>query len=270
MIRVEKLEVEYSSSYVVTDNSYPIFTFSYSSDRNNTEIKEAYLELNNHKIDVLNKSFYKYEFDDLKPLTSYKVKVFVKDDQDNFNTKEVEFETGLMKIPFSGKWISDGEYLFKEKKISPKTLLFLKNVKFNKKVVSAKIYSTAIGIYKIKVNGNYVGEDYFAPGFTSYKHQLQYQVYDVTELIRGGANTMTAELADGWYRGSCGAWGIRNQYGKQTKLLIQLELYDSDGNITRICSDESWRWSNDGAIRFADNKDGEIVDARKQRGQRQS
>ena len=43
-----------------------------------------------------------------------------------------------------------------------------------------------------------------------------------------------------------------------------MELYDSDGNITRICSDESWRWSNDGAIRFADNKDGEIVDARKQ------
>ena len=27
-------------------------------------------------------------------------------------------------------------------------------------------------------------------------------------------------------------------------------------------SDESWAWSDDGAIRFADNKDGEVVDAR--------
>ena len=29
-------------------------------------------------------------------------------------------------------------------------------------------------------------------------------------------------------------------------------------------TDENWDWSNDGAIRFADNKDGEIVDAQKE------
>ena len=47
----------------------------------------------------------------------------------------------------------------------------------------------------------------------------------------------------------------------RTKLLAQLELTDSIGNISRICTDESWSWSNDGSITFADNKDGEIVDA---------
>lgn len=39
----------------------------------------------------------------------------------------------------------------------------------------------------------------------------------------------------------------------------QLELRYEDGRTEMICSDESWQWSDDGPIRFADNKDGETV-----------
>ena len=35
----------------------------------------------------------------------------------------------------------------------------------------------------------------------------------------------------------------------------------ADGTVQTIATDGSWQWSNDGPIRFADNKDGEIVDA---------
>ncbi len=69
------------------------------------------------------------------------------------------------------------------------------------------------------------------------------------------------QLADGWYRGSCGAWAGKNQYGIETKLLVQLEINYADGGSKTICSDQSWDWSNDGSIRFADNKDGEIVES---------
>lgn len=100
-----------------------------------------------------------------------------------------------------------------------------------------------------------------APGITDYRRRIQYQTYDVTDLIQSGKNEITAELADGWYRGSTGAWGLRNQYGRQTKLLLQLELTDDTGRVSTICTDETWAWSNDGSIRFADNKDGEIVEA---------
>ena len=42
------------------------------------------------------------------------------------------------------------------------------------------------------------------------------------------------QLADGWYRGSCGAWGLKNQYGTETKLLAQLEqTIGEDGRILR-------------------------------------
>lgn len=72
---------------------------------------------------------------------------------------------------------------------------------------------------------------------------------------------VTVQLADGWYRGSYGAWGLRNQYGVQPKLMAQLEITGQDGGVATIATDGSWQWSSDGPIRFADNQDGEVVDA---------
>ena len=130
-------------------------------------------------------------------------------------------------------------------------------------VQKARLYATACGLYEVRLNGARVGDMVFAPGSTDYRNRIQYQTYDVTALIKGGVNVMTAELADGWYRGSNGGKGRTNTFGTVTKLLLQLELYDAEGRITRICTDGSWAWSNDGPIRFADLKDGERVDARK-------
>ena len=130
-------------------------------------------------------------------------------------------------------------------------------------VEKARLYITACGLYEARLNGQWVGDFVRAPGITDYRKRLQYQTYDVTPLLQGGENILTVQLADGWYRGSCGAWGLKNQYGTETKLLAQLELTHADGSVQTIATDESWDWSNDGPIRFADNKDGEIIDAQK-------
>ena len=169
------------------------------------------------------------------------------------------FETGLLKqTDFTAKWIS-GNYSVNKKKRYPvdcfkKTFTAIC-------VRRARLYITACGIYEARLNGKRVGDFYLAPGHTDYTKRIQLQTCDVTELINSGANDLTVELADGWYRGSCGAWGIKNQYGTQTKLYAQLELIGQDGKITTVCSDGTWAWSNDGAIRFADNKDGEVLEA---------
>ncbi len=180
------------------------------------------------------------------------------------NDKEGEtvsafFETGLLSATdWKAEWIT-GNY-------SPKKKLRYPVDCFRKQftalhVEKARLYITACGLYEAKLNGKRVGNFIFAPGYTDYNKRIQYQTYDVTELVQSGGNEITVELADGWYRGSCGAWGIRNQYGTKTKLLAQLELESTDGKTTYICTDGTWSWSNDGAIRFADNQDGERVEA---------
>ena len=131
-------------------------------------------------------------------------------------------------------------------------------------VQRARLYVAACGLYEVMINGKKAGNFVLAPGHTDYQKRIQYQTYDVGDLIKQGENVIAAELADGWYRGSCGAWGLRNRYGTETKFLAQLELYLSDGSTKWIGTDDSWEWSNDGQIRFADNQDGEIVEAAKE------
>ncbi len=170
------------------------------------------------------------------------------------------FETGLLDpSDWKAKWIA-GDYRVNKKWRYPVDC-FQKTF-FASGVKCARLYITACGLYEAQLNGKKVGDALLTPGSTDYRKRIQYQVYDVTDLLREGGNELTCMLADGWYRGSSGAKGRVNTYGTQTKLFAQLEMTDGAGHTVFVCSDETWKWSQDGPIRFADLKDGERVDAR--------
>ncbi len=169
------------------------------------------------------------------------------------------FEMGLLSASdWKAKWIA-GNYKVNKKRRYPVDC-FRRTFSAGE-VKKARLYASACGVYEGRLNGKRIGNFILAPGVTDYRKRVQAQVYDVTQLLQEGENELSFQLADGWYRGSCGAWGLKNQYGTQTKLIAQLELTMADGSLQSIVTDESWQWSNDGPIRFADNKDGEIVDA---------
>lgn len=166
------------------------------------------------------------------------------------------FETGI--DAWKAKWITGNYHVNKKERYPADCFRKAFNVS---DIQKARLYITACGLYEAKLNGNRVGDFMLAPGITDYRKRVQYQTYDVTDLLQRGENTLTVQLADGWYRGSTGAWGLKNQYGTETKLLAQLEIIRADNSVQTICTDESWDWSNDGPIRLADNKDGEVVNA---------
>lgn len=189
----------------------------------------------------------------------WSVTLWDESDREGESSETAFFETGLLSASdFTAKWIS-GNYRVNKKTRYPVDCF---KKRFNaQNVVKARLYITACGLYEAKINGQRVGNFILAPGHTDYTKRIQLQTYDVTDLLSDGKNDITVELADGWYRGSCGAWGLKNQYGTQTKLYAQLEITDKSGKVTVIGTDKSWAWSNDGEIRFADNKDGEIIEA---------
>ena len=173
------------------------------------------------------------------------------------------FEMGLLNASdWKAKWIT-GNYRVKKNERYPVDC-FRKQISVNREVKSARLYITACGLYEARLDGEKIGNFCLAPGHTDYRKRVQYQTYDVTQLLSQGDHALTVQLADGWYRGSCGAWGIRNQYGTETKLLAQLEITYADGRRDTIVTDESWECSSDGPIRFADNKDGEVVNANRE------
>ena len=101
----------------------------------------------------------------------------------------------------------------------------------------------------------------FTPGLTVYQKRIQYQTYDITDLLQKGSNAIGIQLGDGWYRGFIGFQGQRNFYGDKTALLLQIEVTYTNGKKETIISDQSWKAST-GPILKSDIYNGEHYDAR--------
>ncbi len=171
---------------------------------------------------------------------------------------ESRFELGLLEeSDWTAKWIS-GDYKPDPRRRYPVDC-FRKNFAAGN-VVKARLYAAARGVYDVTINGRRIEDFILAPGSTDYRKRIQVQTYDVTDYLKN-QNTIELRLADGWYRGSVAAYGVTNVFGTRTSVLAQLELHYSDGHTEAIGTDGSWAWSNDGPIRFADLKDGEVYNA---------
>ena len=129
------------------------------------------------------------------------------------------------------------------------------------KIKSARIYSTALGLYELHINGAIADDTLFAPGWTSYRHRLQYQTYDVTGLLANGKNALGAVLGNGWYKGNL-AW-VKQKciYGEKLALLLQLNITYENGEEEVITSDAGWKTST-GPILVSEIYHGETYDAR--------
>ncbi len=132
----------------------------------------------------------------------------------------------------------------------------------SRQVRSARIYSTALGSYQLYLNGQRVGKDVLAPGWTDYSKRVVYQVYDVTSQVRQGQNAIGAILGDGWYASGLTWNQTRYNFGPPpVRLLVQLEIEYSDGSRDTIISDDSWKGA-ESPILSSDLYNGENYDAR--------
>ena len=138
-------------------------------------------------------------------------------------------------------------------------------------IAQARLYISGLGLYECYLNGCRVGEDVLAPTATDYTKTVCYNVYDVTDLLDEGVNTIGVILGNGRFFSMRTVTytipftqvtipGVRN-YG-YPKLLAQLEITDSEGNRTVVASDENWKLTTDGPIVANNEYDGETYDAR--------
>ena len=67
-------------------------------------------------------------------------------------------------------------------------------------IQTATLHVSALGLYRVFINGQRVGDEQLTPGWTNYDDRIAYQSYDVTGLLHGGENRIDIWLGDGWYR----------------------------------------------------------------------
>ena len=125
----------------------------------------------------------------------------------------------------------------------------------------ARLRVSSLGIHEFRINGEKVGDEHLAPGWTAYRERIVVATHDVTALLVEGSNALSALLSDGWYRGRLAWKGQREHYGTRLGLIAQLEVEYEDGTTETFVTDDAWRAST-GSILMSSIYDGSDVDLR--------
>lgn len=156
--------------------------------------------------------------------------------------------------------------------------MFNKEFTVKKGLVSAKAFICGLGWFEMHLNGQRVGDDYFAPGFTDYTkrprlidnpripldpatsgYRTLYLCHDVTSMLRDGKNAIGVLLGNGYFHSDFFNDQRNENYGVP-RLICQIVLTYKNGSREFVCSDTSWKAALS-PISFHDLYKGEVYDA---------
>lgn len=126
--------------------------------------------------------------------------------------------------------------------------MFRREFELDKPVKRARAYVCGLGYCELRLNGEKVGDRVLDPSYTSFGKRALYSAYDVTDMLRQGANAVGATLGRGWYK-------------EPPRLMLQLNIEFSDGTRTGVTTGQEWKRS-EGPIREDSLYHGEVYDAR--------
>ena len=190
--------------------------------------------------------------------------------QNDFSGEEIGFsgasclylENGMLKM---GNEAANGEYIASmviEKSIPA----FRKAINIKSGLVSAKLYTSGLGVYEAYINGDRIGRKYadgsveyceLKPGFTEMADRKFYSTTDITWMLQEGENILSAMVCDSWWSDQAAA-----KYGKEDAFLCKLILTYADGSSETVVTDTTWKTARESAVVFADLYTGETYDAR--------
>ena len=120
---------------------------------------------------------------------------------------------------------------------------------------TAELKITALGLYKVEINGHRVSDYYMTPGFTSYNKMVQLQRYDISSLLKEGTNHISITVNAGWYCSGVMGPGYWYKFGDAPAVIAEI-VVDSKSVLT---TDTSWD-ARESFIRFSGIYDGETQD----------
>ena len=261
------LRCEYQINPLGIDTSEPHFSWELQSDiRNQTQSAYELIVSDNMK-DIRQKTGnvwttgkifssqsvnIKYDGIPLKSFTRYfwVIKVYDKNGVASDWSSPAWFETAMLSSSdWQASWIGDGknqpekdEDFYKDDP-SP---VFRKVFETKKKVKSARLYISGLGYYETCINGDKAGDIMLDPGWTAYRKQVIYSVYDVTSQVKKGKNVIGVMLGNGWYNPlplrMWGRWNLREELTVGRPCLkAELHVTYADESKDIVVTDESWQ-----------------------------
>ena len=222
----------------------------------------------------------------LRPMERYFWRVRVWDEQDRPSawSREGEFRLAPRADFFDARWIGaitnqdacfpegriyEGARLKKAKaawdavdSLAWRSICLRKDFTASRRVASATAYVCGLGHYELTLNGTKVGDGEFTPLISDYDKTVYYNTYDVTDLVKPGANAAGVLLGNGFYNVMGGGRYRKLQvaFGAPT-LLFQLVIDYADGTREVVKSGADWKYALS-PITFNTLYGGEDYDAR--------
>lgn len=209
-----------------------------------------------------------YKGQSLRPNTNYywKVQVVTNKGKTDWSTP-AKWSTGLLSPEnWHGQWLGldslgPDDSMKKHSRLA--TRYFRKTFKTKGTVKRAVMHISGLGLYTLFINGKRIGNNVLTPLPTDYTKTVVYNTYDVTPQIHKD-NAIGVMLAAGHYFAQRQNYqtNVCTTYGFP-RLKANLIIEYDDGSSQTISTDSSWRLCTDGAIRYANEYDGELFDARR-------
>ena len=180
------------------------------------------------------------------------------------------FEISLLnQEDWQAKWIGhefDDDVLVGKTRLAARYLR--KEFALKNEVSEARLYVSGMGVYSAYLNGQEIAPDeLLKPTLSWYSKRVYFNTYDVTKMLQQGDNAVGIIIEGGRYtslryNAANPNWdGTEHVFGFGTpRLLLQLEVTYKDGQKETIVSDETWKITNRGPIRTANEWDGETYD----------
>ena len=180
------------------------------------------------------------------------------------------FEISLLnQEDWQAKWIGhefEDDVLVGKTRIAARYLR--KDFALKNDIKEARLYVSGMGVYSAYLNGTEIApEELLKPTLSWYSKRVYFNTYDVTEQVQNGDNAIGIILEGGRYtairyNAENPNWdGTEHVFAFGTpRLLLQLEVTYMDGQKETIVSDETWKITNRGPIRTANEWDGETYD----------
>lgn len=197
----------------------------------------------------------------LQPFTRYYWTVQVWDERGRKSRlSEVEsFETGMIDMHnWQGSWITDNA----DMALKPAPY-FRKSIKPSGKIVQARAYIAAAGLFELTINGQPVGDHKLDPLYTRFDRRTLYVTHDVTSLLHDDTVVLGVVLGNGWYNHqSTAVWNFHQApWRNRPRFCLNLRITYENGSVETISTGPDWKAST-GPVIFNSIYTGEHYDAR--------
>ena len=158
-----------------------------------------------------------------------------------------------------GAWI--GADMTLDDRFAP---VFKKEFTVFEKPSKAEIRICGLGLFELKINDCLPDDSVLNPAHTQYSQTVLYRVFDITDFIKEGQNTVTVELGNSFFNETNHVWNWQKASWRSTpRLIADIIIEFSSGTCETVSTDESWLVSLDSPTTENSIYYGETFDARK-------